>query len=42
MATVVVASAYEKCERCWIHRDSVGKDEAHPTLCHRCASVVAE
>ncbi|MCI5707922.1 zinc finger domain-containing protein, partial [Veillonella caviae] len=40
VATVVTASELEKCERCWIHRDSVGADSEHPTLCHRCAEVV--
>ncbi|MEG2814007.1 MAG: isoleucine--tRNA ligase, partial [Oscillospiraceae bacterium] len=30
----------EKCERCWIHSDSVGKNEQHKTLCTRCASVL--
>jgi len=40
VATVVVASGLEKCERCWIHRDTVGQDSAHPTLCARCAGVV--
>ncbi len=40
MKVSVSASSYEKCERCWIHRESVGQDAAHPTLCSRCASVV--
>jgi len=35
VATVVAPS-----ERCWIHRDTVGQDSEHPTLCHRCAEVV--
>ena len=30
----------EKCERCWIYSDTVGKDPKHPTLCERCAKVV--
>lgn len=30
----------EKCERCWIHCDTVGKNDKHKTLCERCASVV--
>jgi isoleucyl-tRNA synthetase len=29
-----------KCERCWRHRHSVGKNSAHPTLCDRCATAV--
>lgn len=30
----------EKCERCWIFSDTVGKNEKHPTLCSRCANVI--
>lgn len=30
----------DKCERCWIYDNTVGKDAQHPTLCARCASVV--
>lgn len=29
-----------KCERCWIHSETVGKDEVHKTLCSRCAEVI--
>ena len=32
----------EKCERCWMHTDTVGSDAAHPTLCARCAHVLSE
>lgn len=32
----------EKCERCWIHSDTVGENEKHPTICTRCAEVVEE
>ena len=32
----------EKCERCWKHHTGVGSDIAHPTLCPRCAAVVAK
>ena len=39
--TVTRASG-EKCERCWMYLDSVGKNAAHPTLCARCAKVVSE
>lgn len=34
----VQRSKAEKCERCWHHRDDVGIDPAHPTLCGRCVS----
>lgn len=32
----------EKCERCWMYSETVGQDEGHPTLCHRCADVIRE
>ena len=39
--TITVAHASgEKCERCWVYSDTVGKDENHPTLCARCASII--
>jgi isoleucyl-tRNA synthetase len=34
----VVASKYQKCERCWHYRDDVGSHPEHPTLCGRCFS----
>ena len=40
LSIVVTPSELEKCERCWIHRDTVGQDTDHPTLCARCADVV--
>lgn len=36
----VSAATGEKCERCWIYSDTVGKSAEHPTLCARCASVL--
>jgi isoleucyl-tRNA synthetase len=30
-----------KCERCWTYSERVGEDPRHPTLCERCAPVVA-
>lgn len=32
----------EKCDRCWVMSDTVGKCEKHPTLCARCNDVVEE
>ncbi len=32
----------EKCERCWMYSETVGKDHDHPTLCHRCSEVMKE
>ena len=31
-----------KCERCWKESPDVGSDPAHPTLCPRCAAVMAK
>jgi len=31
-----------KCERCWLVLPTVGEHAVHPTLCARCAEVVAE
>jgi isoleucyl-tRNA synthetase len=36
----VVPSPHEKCVRCWNHSSQIGKDEEHPALCARCASVI--
>jgi isoleucyl-tRNA synthetase len=33
-------SAHSRCERCWNHRATVGKDPKHADLCARCAGVV--
>jgi isoleucyl-tRNA synthetase len=35
---VVIASKYQKCERCWHYRSDVGVNPEHPTLCGRCNS----
>ncbi|MCU7875202.1 MAG: isoleucine--tRNA ligase [Candidatus Thiodiazotropha sp. (ex Lucinoma borealis)] len=37
----VSASSYQKCVRCWHHRDDVGTHDEHPELCGRCADNVA-
>jgi isoleucyl-tRNA synthetase len=37
--SISVASG-QKCERCWMISESVGKNETHETLCDRCAKVV--
>lgn len=42
IAVKVEQAAGEKCDRCWIVTPDVGKDEAHPSICPRCASVVHE
>jgi isoleucyl-tRNA synthetase len=32
----------EKCQRCWLMQETVGKDDKHPGLCARCAEVVSK
>ena len=39
---LVAPSNDAKCERCWKQLPDVGTDPAHPTLCARCAAVVAD
>ncbi len=34
----VKPSPFEKCDRCWHHRQDVGADSKHPHLCARCIS----
>jgi isoleucyl-tRNA synthetase len=36
----VQAKAAQKCERCWHHRDDVGSNAGHPTICGRCVDNV--
>ncbi|MFN2621688.1 MAG: isoleucine--tRNA ligase [Chthoniobacterales bacterium] len=40
-AAAISKTPHQKCARCWRHRPSVGKSPAHPDLCDRCESVVA-
>jgi len=40
LSVLVEPSAGEKCERCWHHRDEVGSNEAHVTLCGRCVTNI--
>ncbi|MBJ7552406.1 isoleucine--tRNA ligase [Marinomonas ostreistagni] len=42
LKVVVAVTEYEKCTRCWHHREEVGKREAHPELCDRCISNLPE
>jgi isoleucyl-tRNA synthetase len=39
---VVGRTDFAKCARCWRHRDTVGKSDAHPELCDRCEVVVSD
>jgi isoleucyl-tRNA synthetase len=36
----VQASTAPKCERCWHHREDVGSNAEHPTICGRCVENV--
>ena len=38
-AKVEVAEG-EKCERCWKYDVTVGKDEKHPSICHKCSEAI--
>jgi isoleucyl-tRNA synthetase len=40
LAVQVKASPYNKCVRCWHHREDVGKYSDHPELCGRCVQNV--
>lgn len=40
LAVLVSQAEGEKCERCWVYSETVGKSEEHPTLCARCLDVV--
>jgi isoleucyl-tRNA synthetase len=42
LAVTVTPSSATKCERCWHYTDDVGVDAAHPTICGRCVSNLAE
>lgn len=37
IAIKVEQASGEKCERCWMYSETVGKDEKHPTICQKCA-----
>lgn len=40
-AATLTRTAHARCERCWRHRPTVGREPRFPTLCDRCAEVVA-
>jgi isoleucyl-tRNA synthetase len=42
LSVEVASAAGEKCERCWKFHPHVGQNAAHPTLCPRCAGVIAK
>lgn len=36
----LTASSYIKCDRCWHHREDVGQNDTHPTICQRCVDNI--
>ncbi|MBU2549383.1 MAG: isoleucine--tRNA ligase [Proteobacteria bacterium] len=36
LAVAVQSNTEPKCERCWVHDETVGSIEEHPTICRRC------
>ncbi|MFH1241002.1 MAG: isoleucine--tRNA ligase [Pseudomonadota bacterium] len=38
----VSPSTDSKCERCWVHDATVGRDTNHPTICERCLKILNE
>ncbi|MFQ5847104.1 MAG: isoleucine--tRNA ligase [Candidatus Methylomirabilales bacterium] len=40
LSVVVHRAPGQKCERCWVYRESVGHSPEHPTLCDRCVAVL--
>ncbi|HEY6070593.1 MAG TPA: isoleucine--tRNA ligase, partial [Chthoniobacterales bacterium] len=41
-SAAVTKTSYQKCARCWRHREEVGKSKTHPDLCDRCEKVVTK
>ncbi len=37
----VAKTPHVRCERCWRHREDVGRSAAHPTICTRCEEALA-
>jgi isoleucyl-tRNA synthetase len=42
LAVKVEPAHGEKCERCWMYTEEIGKDVEHAHLCPRCTTVVKE
>ena len=42
LAVSVERAHGQKCERCWIYSEDLGRDKSHPALCPRCTEVVLE
>jgi len=42
LSILVEPAKGDKCERCWIHKPSVGQSADHPAICDRCLGVLEE
>lgn len=42
LSILVKPARGEKCERCWIRSETVGRNSSHPEICERCSGVMAE
>jgi len=40
LGATISKTPHARCERCWRHREDVGSDTTHPSLCSRCADAV--
>lgn len=40
LSITIVKSDFDKCERCWGYKESVGTKISHPKLCSRCFEVI--
>ena len=42
LSILVRTATGDKCERCWIHDNSVGTNSEQPTICNRCQDTLEE
>jgi len=42
LSIVIKKAPGQKCERCWCYSETVGQDSQHPTICHKCVTVLDE
>jgi len=40
LSLTLLSSSFEKCERCWHHREDIGGSADHPTICNRCVENI--
>jgi isoleucyl-tRNA synthetase len=41
LSAEVARAPGQKCDRCWVYAEDVGKAPAHPTVCGKCADALA-